>query len=342
MFFSHKKVALLCLLLLLAVLLGACKELQLSEEDAGLTLFGEGSPRVALITGTEGVTGAYYASAWTALEQLSLNRGAGVAYVRADTVKDYDTRCQELQKKGADVIIAFGQNAVPALTQAALADPDSVYVIVDALWPDAEIPGNVLIVNYKGEEAGYLAGMLAGSVTETRVLGFLCTQETALTTRYYLGFRAGASQVRNNLETLKGLSGEAPTRAHIGAMATQMQVNDVDIVFHTLGGTAAGILDATGDKPLYMIGSEVNQNALGAEVLCSVVKRHDLVLTGILQNSAGVTGGKELWVGLAEDAWELVRPEIEVGEEMTAVYEKIEVSIESIVDGEIEIPYSDI
>jgi basic membrane protein A len=283
-------------------------------KDVGLELFGEGKPRVALITGAEGVEGDYYASAWAALKQIQAESGAGVAYVEARTVKDYDARLLELQKKGADVVITFGANSVAAVAAAAAANPAIQYVVVDAAWRDA-IPANLLVVNYKGEEAGFVAGYLAGSATHSRVLGFISDRDNALTQRYYAGFRDGGALVHSNQEIMKGLAGDGPTRSHIAAMANQMRANGADVIFHLVGAAASGVIDAAaGGGDLWLIGSETDQSALAPDkVLCSLVKRHDVVLPPLVIQILETGGGREEWVGFDEGGWEITDPDFENG-----------------------------
>ncbi|MDR1603200.1 MAG: BMP family ABC transporter substrate-binding protein [Gracilibacteraceae bacterium] len=330
------RLALFALLLPLA----GCDRIELPGvigPDVGQELFGEGRPRIALVTGAEGVSGDYYASAWAALTQVQTDSGAGVAYLEARTVKDYGTRLLELQKKDADLVITFGANSVAAVAAAAAANPEIKYLVADALWPDA-IPPNVLVLNYKGEEAGFVAGYLAGSVSRSHVLGFISSRDNALTQRYYAGFRDGGAQIRSNLEIMKGLAGDAPTRAHIAAMTNQMQANETDVIFHLIGSAAAGVMDAAAGETLWLIGSETDQRALNPDqVLCSLVKRHDLVLPPVIARFLEQGGGREEWLGFAEDAWEITDPDFSgpVGEEL---FSQMLTCRDQIVAGERIVP----
>lgn len=330
--------AALCLLSALA----ACDRVELPGglgQDVGLELFGEGTPRVALITGAEGVSGDYYASAWAALTQIQAETGAGVAYVEARTVKDYDARLLELQKKGADVVVTFGANSAAAVAAAAAANPDSRYIIVDAAWTGA-VPANLLAVNYKGEEAGFVAGYLAGVVSQSHVLGFISDRDNALTQRYYAGFREGSSLARSNQEIMKGLAGDAPTRAHVAAMADQMQVNGTDVIFNLVGAAGSGVIDAgSPGENLWLIGSETDQSALSPDrVLFSLVKRHDVVLPPVVARLLAEGGGRQEWLGFAEGGWEITDPDFENGPLSEEQFNNMLTYRDQIAGGERSVP----
>jgi len=130
---------------------------------------------------------------------------------------DYAPLIQAFVDQNFDVIVAAGFNLVPATAAAAKANPDIWFIGVDhapcinatgAVDPTfADCSGDVskllpkyIAINYAEDQAGYLAGIVAGLATKSNTIGAvggvsLCGP----CIRYMQGYELGAKSVNPNV-----------------------------------------------------------------------------------------------------------------------------------------------
>lgn len=91
-----------------------------------------------------------------------------------------------------DVIICGNAQMTPALETVAGSHPEEKYIIIAS--DSCRLP-NVLNLTFPGNDMGYLAGVLAGSITESGVLGFLSEADSTDAEDALVGFIEGALSV---------------------------------------------------------------------------------------------------------------------------------------------------
>jgi len=132
--------------------------------------FADKSIKIGLITDQEGTGSSYYSQVWESLQKAEKEFGVGIAYLKAKDQKEYTARLKELKNQDAGLILTFGNDSVASVIEAAKANSEIKYVIIDARTEEA-VPANVLVISYKEEEAAFLAGIIAGRTTKSYVVG---------------------------------------------------------------------------------------------------------------------------------------------------------------------------
>ncbi len=209
--------------------------------------------------------------------------GSAEVIVTSDPA-DYEQNIQTFIDQGYQIIVTYGFALGNATTIAALENPDVWFIGLDqpvcvdeagAPDPTFTCAGDAatLLPNYQGlifseAQAGYLAGIVAGTITESNVIGTIGGIESIPAVKLYIGgYHNGALSVNPDVEVLISYVSEDITTAFndpaTGAsLAEQMIGQDVDVIFQVAGLSGQGALEASCDADIYGIGVDVDQ-ALG-------------------------------------------------------------------------------
>jgi basic membrane protein A len=181
-----------------------------------------------------------------------------------------------------------------ATAAAARANPDVKFAIVDvSYFPGAgcdesvedcytEEGGlqNVTSLMFAEDEVGYLAGVLAGCMTETNVIGTVSGMEIPPVVKFVVGYQNGAKSVNPDVEALNVYIPDFNDPA-TGKQAGQTQISSgADVIFGVGGNTGNGGLLAAHEEGLMAIGVDVDQYntypEVGASLLTSAAKNMDV------------------------------------------------------------------
>ncbi len=126
-----------------------------------------------------------------------------------------------------------------ALMEAATANPDTKYAIIDFAYEDT--PDNVVGVVFKAEQPSFLVGYIAGKMTETNKVGFIGgIAGDVIWGGFDYGFQAGvqyaAKELGKEIEILNQYAESFSDATKGKAIATNMYQQGADIVFHAAGG----------------------------------------------------------------------------------------------------------
>ena len=332
---NFKKILNLFLLMIAVFLLSGCGT---NPPGTSLGSFADKSIRIGLITDQEGTGGSYYSKAWEGLQKAEQDLGIGIAYLKAKDQKEYTARLKDFKQQKAGLILTFGDISVPAVLEAAKANPIIKYVIIDANTEEV-IPDNVLVISYKEEEAAFLAGYLAGRVTKTNVIGFITGRNDEAAQPYYFGFKAGVRSANPDCELMKGIAATYTNNNRVKTMTDSMLDSKADVIFHIAGIAGNAMIKAVEKAGKYAIGSMVDQNPLAPKsVVSSVVINNDLVVyeLAVQFKKGNLTLGKNDKYGLAQNAVGLSENTKQMIPE--ALYNSILQYEERIISGKIEVP----
>ena len=204
-----------------------------------------------------------------------LTSGTNAAYLRNLTT---------LARQDYDLVIAVGRARAGALARVAARFPDAHFAIVDAGQADlVGSPENVRGLLFREQEAGYLAGYLAGLVTEyesgsRQVIGSVGGRKIPRVDRYIAGFRAGAKAANPEITTLNAYAQDFVDQARCKEIALDQIARSARVVFQVAGECGLGALAAAGEKNVRGIGVDVDQRYLGEYVLTSAVKKADVAV----------------------------------------------------------------
>lgn len=205
---------------------------------------------------------------WLGVQAAAASLGAEAAYIETQDSTDYAANIAEFAENGYDIIVTVGVAMGDATRAAAVAYPNIHFIGADQRQPEP-LP-NLTGLVFHEDQAGYLAGVLAGRLTRSDVVGgiygtALAPSIVAFATGFENGVHAANPDALVITTYHPGGFGAAFSDPEWGA-ATAAQAIDqgADVVFAAGGSTGFGALVETAartttDAPLYCIGVDVDQ-----------------------------------------------------------------------------------
>ena len=146
--------------------------------------------KIGLIIDVGGVNdGSFNQSSWEGLERAGEELGVTVNYLESATDADYKPNMETFIDEDYDLIISVGYMLADATREAAEANPDTKFAIIDDATID--LP-NVTSLMFKAEQASYLVGYVAGLTTKTNNIGFVVGMTNETMNQFGYGYCAGA------------------------------------------------------------------------------------------------------------------------------------------------------
>ena len=273
--------------------------------------------KVGLITDVGGLNDrSFNASANRGYERARKELGATGSVIESKSDSDYGRNLGAKVKDGSDIVIGIGFLMGDALKTAAEKAPKTKFAIVDNSYtgPDGKwgATDNVVSLMFKEQEAGYLAGVLAGAAEKDgtlkglnakHVVSVVGGQKIPPVDRYIAGFQAGVKAQCGDCNVIVGYSQDFTDQAKCQDMANTQIARGSDIVFQVAGGCGLGALDAAKTKGIWGIGVDSDQAYLGSFILTSAVKRIDNAVFDVIKQVGEdkFEGGKDQTFGLKED-----------------------------------------
>ena len=213
-----------------------------------------------------------------AAKELGIEERVLISKSNADYVPNLTTLAQQQ----FDLVIPVGFLMADATATVAKELPDVNFAIVD--FPAAVLKGkpkNVQGLLFKENEAGYLAGYLAGlwaKDNNAKAVSTVGGQKIPPVDAYIAGFQAGAKKAYPEVETLNGYSQDFVDQAKCKEIALDQISKGSKVVFQVAGGCGLGALDAAKEKGVQGIGVDADQSYLGAHILTSALKKVDVAV----------------------------------------------------------------
>lgn len=163
---------------------------------------------------------------------------------------------------GANIIVMIGYEFRELLDTVPRTAPHVRFVMLEQCI--ANPPPNLLCISFRESEASYLAGMEAALVSASGKIGVIGAVKTPLKQKPVDAFIAGAKSVRPDadLNHVVWIEGNQPFNdtARAEALAKNMMVDGVDIIYAAAGSSNSGVFKAlAGNSKARAIGSYVNQ-----------------------------------------------------------------------------------
>ena len=224
-----------------------------------------------------------------------------------------------------DVIIS-GNSMTELMNKLAEENPKQHFINFDASLTDT--PSNVHSMFYATNDIGYLAGVCAALVTnsklplanEQQTIGFLGGLDIPGINDFLVGYIEGAKKINPNINVLISYAGTFTDPAKGKELSIVQYDAGADIIYNVAGGTGLGIMDAAKMKNRYAIGVDSDQALLfeitdakkAEHIVTSTVKRIDLAIADAIKQELNgtlsygtytVLGLKEGAVGLAKNKY---------------------------------------
>lgn len=283
-------------------------------------------------------------SAYEGLTQAEAQLCVDGDYIETTSQSDYAKNIAEFADNGYNVVIGVGFLLGDALGDAAKEHPDIKFISIDGIpgkGHDETWNQNGQSLFFAEDQAGYLAGVLAASLSQSGTIGVVGGINIPPVERYVEGYINGAKSVKSDI-AVKFVYIPSFTEPDQGKQAGQQMITQgADVLFGAGGLTGNGALFAACDAGKLAIGVDTDQyNTLPEARKClvsSALKQITPALFGALQRitsnqftaGAHVDDASTQGVGLApfHDLASRVSPELQG---------KLDATLKGLADGSIK------
>ena len=291
--------------------------------------------KIGLITDVGGVNdGSFNQSAWEGLEKAGEELGVEVNYLESATDADYQPNMETFVDEDYDLIISVGYMLADATREAAEANPDTKFAIIDD--SSIDLP-NVTSLMFKAEQASYLVGYVAGLTTKTNNIGFVVGMTNETMNQFGYGYCAGAIDENTEITVQQFNANSFADSATGKTMANTAITNGADIVFQAAGATGLGVIEACQEAGVYAIGVDSDQSSIAPKtVLTSAMKRVDNAVYDAVQELIDdkLEGGVQTF-DLAAGGVDIAPSQDLISDDVIKAVDEVK---EKIISGDVVIP----
>ncbi len=226
------------------------------------------------------------------------------------------------------------------------ATPDQKFILIDTC--PAEPAPNLHCAVFREQEASYLLGLMAGALSETKVVGSVVATDIPFLHRYSDSFALGATTVDDTISTsqlfIEGDNAFSdPARAKEQALA--MAAQGADHIMAAGAGSNGGVFEAAQEEGFFAYGVDVNQcpDAPGF-IVDNSMKLVDNATEQLINEVLDGTATEFTSFGLAEGGTgvmalsdDLATSDCVIADHPDIV-DEVKVAAAAIIDGTLEIP----
>jgi basic membrane protein A and related proteins len=298
--------------------------------------------RVGLVTTSGSIDdGTFNQFAYEGMEAASRCFGMETTFVAMGGTGDELLQLRSLLDQEVDAVVSLGFSLGEVTAQAAAEAPDVAFIGIDQAVEDA--PDNLALVSFRDDQAGFIAGALAGALTLTGVVAVIAGPEVPPVLALADGFEAGVAAGTDGVEVLRTHLPSFSDPEAGRASARRALRDGADVVYAPAGFTGSGALLEAASAGRWVIGVDQDEflttfeggRGPGADhIVSSTVKRVDLgVFLQLADLARGVFEGGAVQLDVASGGvtYAPIR-----GRGSTHVLDQLERVRAGLADGSIE------
>jgi basic membrane protein A len=232
--------------------------------------------KVGLVTDVGGVNDkSFNQSSWKGVQDAMKEFGIEGRFVESKQPTDYEKNIDQFVNEGYNPIITVGFLMGDATRVKAKQYPHVRFLIIDFAYKEDEYQKdlqNVTSLTFREDEVGFLAGVVAGGITKTGVIGAVCGMEIPPVVRFAKGYENGAKWMRPLIKKVLITYIASFTDPTKGKETARSMINQgADVIFGVGGTTGNGGLREAKDADIAAIGVDVDQYLTYPEVRSALV-----------------------------------------------------------------------
>ena len=279
-------------------------------DDANANADGDKVYKVAMICDSSISDGGWGAACYNAMVAAAEKMGWETEYTDSISQDQYYDSIVAYCALGYDMIYAPGNQYTDAVLQAAEEYPDIAFALLNGAetTPDKAVNGNVSSLLPNAQQIGWIAGALAGLMTETGKLGFIGGMELDTTKGKIAGFKEAAeyvgAQEGKTVELLNVPYANSFSDAPKGQeFATELINQGADVFFGDASAVDSGAREAideanakAGAVKIYDIGQPADILGQNECIICSQVTDNSAMIVASMEAvEAGTFGGNTVY-----------------------------------------------
>ncbi|MEA3374729.1 MAG: BMP family ABC transporter substrate-binding protein [Chloroflexota bacterium] len=239
--------------------------------------------RVGLVTDVGHVDdGTFNQYAYEGLMRAAEEHDLDPRIIETESPDDYEDNLERVVEEGYTLVVTVGSRTGPQVERLAARHSQVHFIVVD--HEPSEGIRNVTGLVFAEDQAAYLAGALAGLVTEKGTVGFVGGPDIAPVRKFHRGFAHGLAQTSARAEMVDTTTNSFTDLEAGEAAGRELVAHGADVLFAAAGKSGAAAIRAAAQEGAWVIGVDQDQwvttfeegAVRGSErLLTSAVKRVD-------------------------------------------------------------------
>ena len=261
--------------------------------------------RVALLTPGPISDQSWNGGAYEGLLRIRDSLGAAVSHIQTKTPAEFEEQFRQYGSQGYDLVFGHGFEFQDAAKRVGPDHPRTIYVVTSG----TSVGTNVAGIEFGFADASYLAGLLAGAMTRSNVVGVIGGTELPPVRESFTAFIRGAKAVNPAITVLTSYIGNWDDVSAGREQALAQIGRNADVIFQNADAAGLGVFRAAREtKKALVIGSNSDQNDVASEITIAsvVIDLPHALLTVAREVRAGTFKPRVLKLGSESDVVKLV------------------------------------
>lgn len=210
--------------------------------------------------------GGWNQIAYQGLQRIEKELGAQIAYQQTEKAEEFEEGFRGYARQGYRLVFGHGDEFSDAVARVAPEFPDTVFVTTGG----RTVLPNAAPIRLAMEEATYLLGIIAASVSRTGKAGQIGGTELPPVKKAFDAFVAGARSVNPQFEVTTQYIGSWTNANAAKEMALARIREGADILFQNADAAGLGVFQAVREnkeKGVYTFGANKDQTDLAPDVI---------------------------------------------------------------------------
>ena len=261
--------------------------------------------RVALLTPGPVSDQSWNAGAYEGLLQIRDSLGATISHIETKTPAEFEDNFRQYGAQRYRLVFGHGFEFQDAARRVAPDYPNTDFVTTSGNTAGPNIAG----LEFDLANPSYLAGMIAGAMTRTGIVGVIGGTELPPVRKSFVAFEQGARRANPRVRVLTSYIGNWDDVSAGREQALAQIARGADVIFQNADAAGLGVFQAARQSAhVYVFGSNSNQNGVAPDVTLGsvVIDLPHAFLTIAREVRDGTFRGRVISLGMADDVVSLV------------------------------------
>jgi basic membrane lipoprotein Med (substrate-binding protein (PBP1-ABC) superfamily) len=219
--------------------------------------------RVALLTPGPISDQSWNGGAYQGLMRIRDSLDATVSHIQTRTPAEFEEQFRQYGAQGYDLVFGHGFEFQDAAKRVGPDFPRTIFVTTSGSTSGANVAG----IEFAFADASYLAGIVAGNMTRSNVLGAIGGTELPPVKESFEAFTRGAKAANPRVTVLTSYIGNWDDVSAGREQALAQIGRKADVIFQNADAAGLGVFQAAREtRRALVIGSNANQNGIAPEV----------------------------------------------------------------------------
>ncbi|MGB6301828.1 MAG: BMP family protein [Rivularia sp. (in: cyanobacteria)] len=258
-----------------SLLLKAC-----NNNQSSTTTDGEDAFKIAIALPGSITDKTWNQSGYEGVQLAREKLGGETAFLEQIPQAEQTEALTDFARKNYNLIFAHGGQFDAAIQQVAPQFSNTFFIAVNGA-----IQGeNIAALRINHQQASYLCGIVAASMTKSNQIAYIAGQKFAATEEELRGLELGAKSVNPQIKVSSTFTGDWNDVSKAKEATLALISTGADVVFQWLDNASPAVLQTAAEKGVYAFGNTKDQLEIAPKaVLTSAVKRMDLAIVYVAE-----------------------------------------------------------